>query len=128
MFDWIDWVDPQDLVALVAQHDVCLGIFGTTPKAKRVVPQKVYQGCAAGRAVITSGTDPQRRILGDSVAYVEAGDPSALAAMLHSLDHDRDRVRELGRKAETVAVNQFAPVVTVEPLVERLPDGIGSSA
>jgi hypothetical protein len=61
---WHDWVDPADLPALVAAHDVCLGIFGDTPKGLRVVPNKVYQGLAAGCVVVTSDTPPQRRLLG----------------------------------------------------------------
>ena len=43
-----------DLPALVAGHDVCLGIFGTGDKALRVVPNKVFQGAAAGCAIVTS--------------------------------------------------------------------------
>src|SRR5262249_12341113 len=31
--EWIDWVEPEQLPYLVACHDVCLGIFGTGPKA-----------------------------------------------------------------------------------------------
>ncbi|WP_052436205.1 hypothetical protein [Georgenia sp. SUBG003] len=38
---WVDWVDADELPAVVAGHDVCLGIFGTTEKALRVVPNKV---------------------------------------------------------------------------------------
>ena len=30
---WLDWVDAADLPAMVAAHDLCLGIFGTGPKA-----------------------------------------------------------------------------------------------
>ncbi|HVB28040.1 MAG TPA: hypothetical protein VNE21_09045, partial [Mycobacteriales bacterium] len=41
---WRHWVPPEELPGLVASHDVCLGIFGTGPKALRVVPNKVYQG------------------------------------------------------------------------------------
>ncbi|MEI8239887.1 MAG: glycosyltransferase, partial [Actinomycetota bacterium] len=67
---WIDWVDADALPAEVAAHDVCLGIFGTTPKALKVVPNKVYQGAAAGCAVVTSDTDPQRRVLGDAAMLV----------------------------------------------------------
>ncbi|MGH3266003.1 MAG: hypothetical protein ACRDNS_28880, partial [Trebonia sp.] len=48
---WLDWVPAADLPALVAAHDVCLGIFGTSDKALRVVPNKVFQGAAAGCAV-----------------------------------------------------------------------------
>src|SRR4051795_1248026 len=67
---WRDWVDADALPALVAGHDVCLGIFGTGPKALRVVPNKVFQGAAAGAAVVTSDTPPQRRVLGDAARYV----------------------------------------------------------
>ena len=42
------------------------GIFGTGPKATRVVPNKVFQGAAAGCALVTSDTAPQRRVLGDA--------------------------------------------------------------
>src|SRR5262249_8153625 len=38
---WLDWVDGANLPALVAGHDVSLGIFGTTAKAGNVVPTKV---------------------------------------------------------------------------------------
>ena len=54
--EWIDWVDPDELPEVVAAHDVCLGVFGTGPKALRVVPNKVFQGAAAGTAIVTSDT------------------------------------------------------------------------
>ena len=71
-----------NLPALVAGHDVCLGIFGTGDKALRVVPNKVFQGAAAGCAIVTSDTAPQRRALGDAAVLVPPGDPEALAAAL----------------------------------------------
>ena len=77
--DWLDWVAPADLPALVADHDVCLGIFGRGDKALRVVPNKVFQGAASGCAVVTSDTAPQRRALGDCAVLVPPGDPEALA-------------------------------------------------
>ena len=59
------------------RHDVCLGIFGTGPKARRVVPNKVFQGAAAGAAIVTSDTPPQRRLLGDAAVFVAPGDSAA---------------------------------------------------
>ena len=82
---WVDWVGNQELPEVVASHDVCLGIFGTGAKALRVIPNKVYQGAAAGCAVVTSDTPPQRRLLGDAAALVPTGDAEALAATLARL-------------------------------------------
>src|SRR5207237_3326806 len=31
--EWLDWVEPEELPRFVAGFDVCLGIFGTGPKA-----------------------------------------------------------------------------------------------
>ncbi len=81
---WRDWVPAADLPAVVAQHDVCLGIFGTGDKARRVVPNKVFQGAAAGCAIVTSDTPPQRRVLDGAAVLVPPGDPAALASALRA--------------------------------------------
>jgi glycosyltransferase involved in cell wall biosynthesis len=117
---WREWVDPDELPDLVAGHDVCLGIFGTTPKAGRVVPNKVFQGAAAGCAVVTADTRPQRAALGDSAVYVPAGDPAALAAALQGLAMNRDRLWELRQAAYRRADEAFRPVVVIRPLLERI--------
>ncbi|HJQ43015.1 MAG TPA: glycosyltransferase, partial [Jatrophihabitantaceae bacterium] len=117
---WLDWVDSDELPALVAGHDVCLGIFGTTPKASRVVPNKVYQGAAAGCAIVTSDTPPQRRTLGDGAVFVPAGDDAALAAALTSLASDSPRLAALRSAARARALERFTASAIVEPLLARL--------
>ena len=114
------WVEPDALAALVAAHDVCLGIFGVSGKATRVVPNKVYQGAAAGCAVVTSDTAPQRRALGDAAAFVPAGDPEALAAVLAGLAADRDRLAGLRAAARSRASQGFTPTAVTEALARRL--------
>src|SRR5207302_9708996 len=59
--DWIDWVEPEQLPYLVACHDVCLGIFGTSPKALRVVPSQVFIAAAPGTELVPHGTPPLRQ-------------------------------------------------------------------
>ena len=116
----VDWVDADALPDVVADHDICLGIFGTTPKADRVVPNKVFQGAAAGCAVVTSDTAPQRRALGSGATYVPAGDADALTEVIESLATDRAR-RAAGRAAAaSVADERFSPAAVVAPLVEAL--------
>lgn len=117
---WVEWVPATELPALVASHDVCLGIFGTGPKALRVVPNKVFQGAAAGCAIVTSNTSPQRRALGQAAAFVPAGDAAALASALRRLIKDRDEVSRLRREARSLARKCFAAEQVVVPLLDRL--------
>jgi glycosyltransferase involved in cell wall biosynthesis len=117
---WLDWVPAAELPALVAGHDVCLGIFGTGDKALRVVPNKVYQGAAAGCAIVTSDTAPQRRVLGEAAVLVPPGDAEALATALLRLASDRDALLKLRHAARQLAADRFTPEQVVQPLVERL--------
>jgi glycosyltransferase involved in cell wall biosynthesis len=117
---WLDWVPAAELPALVAAHDVCLGIFGTGDKALRVVPNKVFQGAAAGCAVITSDTAPQRRVLGDAAVLVPPGDPAALADALLRLAVDREALLKLRHASRQLAAERFTPEQVVAPLTDRL--------
>lgn len=105
--DWVDWVPAAELPSLVAGFDVCLGIFGTTPKAQRVVPNKVYQGAAAGCALVTSDTPPQRRLVGDVAVLVPPGDPAALAEALRALAADPVRRADIAAHAGSLAATSF---------------------
>ena len=122
---WVDWVPAAQLPALVAAHDVCLGIFGTGEKALCVVPNKVFQGAAAGCAIITSDTAPQRRALGPAAVLVPPGDPRALADALLRLAADRAGLASLRGQAARRAAERFAAGQTVAPLLHRLRPAAG---
>jgi glycosyltransferase involved in cell wall biosynthesis len=124
--EWIEWVDSAELPGLIAAHDVSLGIFGTGQKALRVVPNKVFQGAAAGCAVVTSDTAPQRRALGDGAVYVPPGDAAALAEALTRLAGDRAELAAARRRSHDAVFERFSCSAVVEPLVERL--GAGPAA
>jgi glycosyltransferase involved in cell wall biosynthesis len=118
--EWIDWAAADELPPIVAGHDVCLGIFGTGPKALRVVPNKVYQGAAAGCAVITSDTPPQLRAFGDAAVFVPPGDAHALADAIRRLAERPDELKALRQRARDAARERFTPERIVDPLVEWL--------
>lgn len=117
---WVDWVESAQLPAFVGDHDVSLGIFGTTAKALNVVPTKVYQGAAAACAVVTSDTPPQREALGDAAIFVPPGDPAALASALRQLAKERGETARLGAAAHEVALRRFTPAAVVAPIRARL--------
>ncbi len=115
---WHDWVDPDALPGLVAAHDVCLGIVGTGAKAQRVVPTKVYQGLAAGCAVVTGDT-PAAAALGDGVLRVPPGDPSALAEALLHLATDPEALAMARRRARAIS-QSHTPAAVTAALDDRL--------
>ncbi len=52
------WVDKADLPRKIAQADLLLGVFGSTPQSLMTVQNKIYEGLAMRKAVIT-GRAPQ---------------------------------------------------------------------
>jgi glycosyltransferase involved in cell wall biosynthesis len=117
---WLDWVPAGQLPELVARHDVCLGILGTGAKALRVVPNKVYQGAAAGCAVITSDTPVQRSALGDAAVFIPPGDAAGLAAALAELAGNPSALEKLRSAARDRAGERFAAPAVVGTLRHRL--------
>ncbi len=86
-----EWVNTEGLVEKMRGADVCLGIFGTTPKAARVIPYKVFGALALGRPLITRDSPAAREMLtdGESALLCEAGSGQALAAALRRLRDER---------------------------------------
>lgn len=92
---------PASLTAIgdeIRDASICLGIFGTTPKARRVVPFKVFEYLALGRPVITGDTPAARHALGDDVILVPAGDPEALVRAIAELVADAPSRIALGHR------------------------------
>jgi glycosyltransferase involved in cell wall biosynthesis len=96
-----DWVSYEELPNRLAACDVALGIFGATAKAKMVIPTKVYQAAAAGRAVVTADTPALREVFtpGEDVLTVRADDPGDLAIMLRRLRGEPETLIRIGAGA-----------------------------
>ena len=98
---FVERVEITELPAIIEQSAVCLGIFGTSEKAGRVVPNKVFESLAVGRAVVTADTPAMRLAFrADEIATVPAGDPTALAQKLRELINDpalRDSYADAGQ-------------------------------
>ena len=81
---------------MAASH-VCLGIFGTSPKARRVIPNKVFQALACGVPVVTAETPAARELLrdGESALLVPPADPDALVHALRRLAAEPELARRI---------------------------------
>jgi len=96
---WIRrWMPLSEIRRRATAAHCCLGIFGTTAKADRVIPYKVQQALALGRPVITADTRAARRLLahGRDALLVPPGDPEALAAAIQWLAAHPDAAAHMG--------------------------------
>jgi glycosyltransferase involved in cell wall biosynthesis len=100
--EWVEWVEYDRLPAELYRAGCALGIFGTSAKAARVIPNKAFQALACGVPLVTADTRAARELLrdGESALLVPPGDPEALA----------DAVRRLaeGDLAERLAAGGLA--------------------
>jgi glycosyltransferase involved in cell wall biosynthesis len=76
----------SELPRMMSEADLCLGSFGTTARAQRVIPYKVFDGLAVGRPVLTADSPAVREglVYGRDVWLSPFGDGAALAdAVVH---------------------------------------------
>jgi glycosyltransferase involved in cell wall biosynthesis len=109
----------------IHQAHVGLGIFGTTAKAGRVIPCKVYDVLSAGRPLVTADTPAIRELLqpGREAILVPSGDPQALADALLVLRDDAERRSALARAGLRLFRARATPAVLGAELV-RILDGV----
>ncbi len=75
-----------------AAADICLGIFGKTQKAKRVIPNKVYEAIAMKKPVITGDSPAIREYFehGKNAYLVPMANPEELARGILALKENPD--------------------------------------
>ena len=95
--EWEHWVEYERLPGEYWEAGCALGIFGTSEKARRVIPNKAYQALACGTPLITANTAAARELLtdGESALLVPPGDPAALAAAMRRLAGDSELAQRL---------------------------------
>ena len=95
--EWVEWVEYERLPEEIQGAGCALGVFGTSPKTGRVIPNKAFQALACGTPLVTADTPAARELLtdGESALLVPAGDPEALAAAVRRLAADTELARTI---------------------------------
>jgi len=110
----------DELASRIAESDVCLGIFGTTPKAGRVVANKVYQSMAVGKPVITADSAAVRELFtdGDDICLVQPASAEALAARIDELHANPGTGVRIGERAARTVHERFSSTAIAGKLLE----------
>jgi glycosyltransferase involved in cell wall biosynthesis len=92
------WVEYERLPDLYRSAGCALGVFGTSDKAARVIPNKAFQALACGAPLVTADTPAARELLEDgrTALLVPPGDPDALATAVQRLAEDGKLRSSLG--------------------------------
>jgi len=116
---WIPWVAYEQLPGIIASSAVALGVFGTSDKAARVIPNKMFQVLAAGKAVVTRASpavDPIAARYPEAVITTPAGDGAALADAVRKALQNPGKLGAVPPETEA----ELGPAKGVQALLERL--------
>jgi len=117
--EFLDPVPLADLPAFIRGADVCLGIFGTSGKALRVIPTKAYDILCCGVPLITERSPAAERILRDRehALLTEPGNAHALAEAIRELQHNTSLAGHIASHGRALFEERFQPKMVTEPLV-----------
>jgi len=124
--EWVPWIEYELLPRELHRAGCALGVFGRSPKAARVIPNKAYQALACGTPLVTGDTPAAARELltdGESALLVPPGDPEALADALRRLRDDgalMDRIAQGGRAVYEERASEATLGARWRLLLERL--------
>lgn len=122
---FIDRVPYAELPARIGAADILMGVFGTSEKAGRVIPNKVYQSLACARPVVTRTSDAypsqlrQQSSRETGIFWAKAGDPAAIADCVRKMAESAD-LRQYGHAARDTFDKSFGQQVVLETLSTAL--------
>lgn len=87
-------IPQEELRSEILACDLCLGIFGSSEKSKRVIPQKFFEFIACGRPVLTQSSRSYSSDLAS--AFHCSNDPRQLAAVLEKIHRSQDTLPQRG--------------------------------
>ena len=93
---FLDKVPYVEVPRVICEHDVVLGVFGTTAKASRVIGNKVYECMACRRPTINefcTGYPPEAASC-EAIKFVPPGDAAAIVDAVMEYKNDWSRREE----------------------------------
>ncbi|MEH7274747.1 glycosyltransferase family 4 protein [Neobacillus vireti] len=120
---FVDRVEYQELPVFLSNFDVGLGIFGLTDKARRVVPNKVYQMAACKKPVVTMETDGIKEVFKNQtniyLISTENDIGANLASAIRELKNNPNKANLIAEKGYQLMKTEYS-VESIRDMFEAL--------
>jgi glycosyltransferase involved in cell wall biosynthesis len=106
--DWLE--DASRLSSEFAPYQVCLGAFGDTRASRMTIQNKIYEGMAMRKAVITGDSPTVRSVFTDRdhLILCPRADPAALADAIVLLRDDAALLRHISENGYRMYTERFS--------------------
>ncbi len=120
--NFINRVSYRELIGKMRRADICLGIFGKTDKAKRVIPNKIYDAIALGKPVITSNTPAIKELFEDKkdILLCNIADGKDLALKILELKNNFQLREKIAINSYNLFKKECQPKIVAKRLIKDL--------
>lgn len=120
--NFVDSVPYEKLPDYIAQADICLGIFGDTPKTDLVIPNKIFEALAVGKPVITSDTNAVKELLtgGEDVILCKTANAGDLAGKIIELRDNLELRLKIGKNGRNIFIKSATPEILGKQLLNYI--------
>lgn len=107
---FFDRIPFEDLISYIKAADLCLGIFGKTDKAKRVIPNKVLDYMACNKIVISGRSEVMEEFFEDNhdIVYSDMADAEDLAKKILFVYNNHLSLEYIGSNAKSKISKHFS--------------------
>jgi len=111
--NFIETVPYEKLPEYINRADVCLGVFGLTPKIYKVIPNKIFEALACRKALITARTPAIKELLTDrkNCLLTKPGDPWDLADKILELKNNPTLKQKIAQNGYQLFKTNLTPKI-----------------
>ena len=116
----IPWQTVPSLNGMLSEADVIFGVFGESAKTNRVIPNKIFQGLAVGKPVITKDTGSVRALFSDDDLVLIENTPQAIAAAIVKLKDNPTWRQQLSQNGKMKIAASYREAQIAKILVDTI--------
>lgn len=111
----------QELIKYINSADIIFGVFGNTIKSKMVIHNKIYQGAALGKVVITQDTRAVREIFTDKKDIIlTQPNKKDISQKIIELLNNQKQIRKIEKSARQLFLKQLTSKQITDELATKL--------